>query len=147
MKNKINKEMNNNNLDGTVSFTKGYDYSFEENGHVIRLHCSAVNGKEHLYIDNKLDSKKWSFRRKSIHTFSIEKDCYEVELHVVDMWIGETHCTLIKNGVHVKTLKKALAKNRQMSKENLWWYIPSCFLVGGIAGFVAVKIAFMWFGE
>jgi len=144
---KKNIETKDENFDGTVSFSKGYDYSFEEAGHTIRLHCSAINGKEHLYIDNELVSKKWSFRRKSIHEFTIGEDHYEVELHVVDMLIGETHCTLIKNDVHVKTLKKALKQSRQLSKDKLWWYIPSCFLIGGISGFLFVKVIFLLFGE
>jgi len=147
MENKTNKEMNNSNTDGTVRFSKGYNYSFEENGHVIHLHCSAVNGREKLYIDNELASKKWSFRRKSLHTFSMGKDAYEVELHVVDILRGETHCTLIKNGVHVQTLKQALTKSGQLDKGKLWWSIPLIFLLGAIGGFSMVEIAFMWFGE
>jgi hypothetical protein len=147
MDNQTNKEINNNNSDGTVRFSKGYNYSFEENGHVIHLHCSAVNGREKLYVDNKLASKKWSFRRKSLHIFSIENDSYEVELHVVDILKGETHCTLIKNGVHVQTLKQALTKSRQLDKDKLWWSIPLIFIVGVIAGVSMVEIAFMLFGE
>ncbi len=146
MENKTTKEMNNI-TDGTVRFSKGYNYSFEDNGHVIHLHCSAINGREKLYIDNKFASKKWSFRRKSIHIFSIEKDSYEIELYVVDILSGETHCTLIKNGVHVQTLKQALTKSRQLDKDKLWWSIPLIFLAGVIGGISMVEIAFMWFGE
>jgi hypothetical protein len=147
MDNQRNKKRNHNTTDGTVRFSKGYNYSFEENGHSIHLHCSAVNGRERLYVDNKIASKKWSFRRKSIHMFSLEKDSYEVELHVVDILRGETHCTLIKNGVHVQTLKQALTKSRQLDKDKLWWSIPLIFIVGAIAGVSMVEIAFMWFGE
>jgi len=143
---KKNIEIKDNNLEGTVSFRKGFGYSFTENEHIIRLHCSAVSGKEYLYVDEILVSEKWSFRRKSIHKFTIGDDFYEVELHVVNLLTGETHCTLIKDGVHVKTLKKALKKSRQLSKDKIWWYIPSCFLVGGLAGFLSVKVFFMLFG-
>jgi hypothetical protein len=132
---------------GTVSFRKGFNYSFTEGEHTVYLNCSAVNGKERLYVDDALVSKKWSFRRKSIHQFSMGDDLYEVELHVVNMLTGETHCTLIKNGVHVKTLKKALKKSRQLSKDILWWFIPSCFVAGALCGFLAVNVFFMLFGE
>jgi hypothetical protein len=134
-------------IESTISFRKGFNYSFTEGEHTIHLNCSAVNGKEQLYIDDKLVAKKWSFRRKSIHQFSIGDDLYEVELHVVNMFTGETHCTLVKNDVHVKTLKKALKKSRQLSKDNFWWYIPSCFVVGAVSGFLALKFIFMLFGE
>jgi hypothetical protein len=103
-----NKTTVKKDLEGTVSFRKGFSYSFAEGEHTIDLSCSAVNGKEKLYVDDVLVSKKWSFRRKSIHQFSIGDDSYEVELHVVNMLTGETHCTLIKNDVHVKTLKKSV---------------------------------------
>jgi hypothetical protein len=134
-------------IENIISFRKGFNYSFTEGEHTIHLHCSAVNGSEKLYIDDKLESKKWSFKRKSIHTFTIADDHYEVELHVVNMLTGETHCTLIKNDVHVKTLKKALKESRQLTKEKIWWYLPTCFAVGALSGFLAVKVIFMLFGE
>jgi uncharacterized membrane protein YraQ (UPF0718 family) len=134
-------------IENIISFRKGFSYSFTEGEHTIHLHCSAVNGREQLYIDDKLVSKKWSFRRKSIHQFSIGDDLYEVELNVVNMLTGETHCTLIKNDVHVKTLKKALKKSRQLNKSNFWWYIPGFFVAGVVSGFLAVKVIFMLFGE
>ena len=134
-------------IENTISFRKGFNYNFAQGEHTIHLNCSAVNGKEQLYIDDKLVSKKWSFRRKSIHQFSIGDDLYEVELNVVNMLTGETHCTLIKNDVHVKTLKKALKKSRQLNKSNFWWYIPGFFVAGAVSGFLAVKVIFMLFGE
>ncbi|MBA6250733.1 MULTISPECIES: hypothetical protein [unclassified Colwellia] len=134
-------------LEGTISFREGFNYSFIEGDHTVYLNCSAVNGKERLYVDDVLVSGKWSFRRKSIHHFSIGADSYEVELHVVNMFTGETHCTLIKNDVHVKTIKKALKKSRQLSKDKLWWYIPYCFLAGGLLGFLLAKVFFMLFGK
>jgi hypothetical protein len=143
----MSTETTEKDLEGTISFSKGFQYVFTEGDHTIYLSCSAVNGKEQLYVDDKLVSKKWSFRRKSIHQFPIGDDLYEVELHVVNMFTGETHCTLIKNDVHVKTLKKALKKSRQLSKDNFWWYIPSCFVVGAVSGFLALKFIFMLFGE
>jgi hypothetical protein len=142
-----NKTTVKKDLEGTVSFSKGFSYSFAEGEHTIDLSCSAVNGKEKLYVDDVLVSKKWSFRRKSIHQFRIGDDSYEVELHVVNMLTGETHCTLIKNDVHVKTLQKALKKSRQLSKDKLWWYIPYCFLAGGLLGFLMAKVFFILFGE
>jgi len=147
MENNTIKEIDNNTTDGTVRFSKGYHYRFTESGHTIRLHCSAVNGREKLYLDDELFSKKWSFRRKSLHTFSIEEDCYEVELNVVDLLSGETHCSLIKNGVHVQTLKQALTKSRQLNKDKLWWSIPALFIGGVISGIAVVEVAFMWFGR
>jgi hypothetical protein len=142
-----NTETHEKDFEGTISFRKGFNYSFTEGEHTIDLSCSAVNGKEQLYVDDVLASKKWSFKRKSIHQFPIGDDTYEVELNVVDLFTGETHCTLIKNGVHVKTLKKALKKSRQLSKDNFWWYIPCCFLVGAASGFLALKFIFILFGE
>ena len=142
-----NSENKGKELDSTVSFRKGFSYSYRDNDHDIHLQCSAFSGKEYLYVDDKLVSEKWSFKRKSIHQFTLGDDLYEVELHVVNLLTGETHCTLIKNDVHVKTLKQALKKSRQLTKDKIWWYIPSCFLVGAIAGFVSVKFFLMMFGE
>jgi uncharacterized membrane protein YraQ (UPF0718 family) len=142
-----NTKNKNKDVESTVTFRKGFSYNFTDQAHDIRLHCSAFSGKEYLYVDEKRVSEKWSFRRKSIHKFAIGDDLYEVELHVVNLLTGETHCTLIKNDVHVKTLKQALKKSRQLTKDTIWWYMPACFLVGAIAGFISVKIFLMLFGE
>ena len=72
-------------------------------------------------------------------SFNIGEDNYEIEFNVVNMFNGETHCTLIKNDVPVKTLKKVLLMKYQLSGgKNASITIFACFVIGAICGFVSV---------
>jgi len=133
-------------VDETVSYRDGFSYDFEDAGHVIHVHCSSISGKESIYLDGDLIASKRSFKRKSSMTFNIGEDNYEIEFNVVDMLKGETHCTLIKNDVHVKTIKKALLIKNQLSGKNAWLKILAYFVIGAICGFVSVRYIPVMFG-
>ena len=79
-------------------------------------------------------------------TFSIDGDNYEVEFNVVDMLKGETHCTLIKNNLHVKTIKKALLKKNQISGKQGWMKVSVIFVFGLISGYLLMQYLLMAFG-
>jgi hypothetical protein len=120
-------------LNETVNYKDGFDFDFEDDGHQINVRCSAKSGKEFIYVNGKLETEKRSFRRKSSHFFTLGKDHYEVEFHVVKMLTGETHCTLIKNDVHVKTLRKALLPQHQVLGKFLGVELPlSVYVLIGI---------------
>jgi hypothetical protein len=133
-------------VDETVNYRDGFNFDFEDAGHVINVHCSSVSGKESIYLDNQLIASKRSFKRRSSMSFTIGEDNYEVEFNVVNMFKGETHCTLIKNDVHVKTIKKALLMKYQLSGKNAWLTIIACFVIGSICGSLSVLISSTIFG-
>ncbi len=133
-------------VDETVSYRGGFTFDFDEAGHTINVHCSSVSGKESVYVDGELVTSKRTFRRKSSLTFAIGTDNYEIEFNVVDMRKGETHCTLIKNDVHVKTIKKALLKSNQITGKSGWLKVTLIFIVGAISGYLLMRYLLTVFG-
>ena len=134
-------------VDETVNYRDGFNFDFQEAGHVINVHCSLVTGKESIYLDDKFIAWKRSFKRRPSMSFNIGEDNYEIEFNVVNMFKGETHCTLIKNDVHVKTLKKALLMKYQLlGGKNASLTIFGCFVIGAICGFVSVGYIPVMFG-
>lgn len=133
-------------VDETVSYRDGFHFDFEASNHKISVRCSSISGKETVFVDGELVAEKRSFRRKSSMAFSIDGDNYEVEFNVVDMLKGETHCTLIKNDLHVKTIKKALLKKNQISGKQGWMKVSVIFVFGLISGYLLMQYLLMTFG-
>jgi hypothetical protein len=133
-------------VDETVNYRDGFNFDFEDAGHVINVHCSSVSGKESIYLDGELVASKRSYRRKSSSKFAVNENKYEVEFNVVDMLKGETHCTLIKNDVHVKTIKKALLMKYQLTAKSTWIVVFLIFVFGGLSGFILMDYLLSVFG-
>ncbi|WP_019030119.1 hypothetical protein [Colwellia piezophila] len=139
-------QLDNDIIDETVSYREGFSYKFEDAGNVINVRCSSISGKETVYVNEVLVAEKRSFRRKSSMVFNIGGDRYEIEFNVVDMLKGETHCTLIKNDLHVKTIKKALLKKNQISGKNGWLKVSLIFVFGLISGYLLMDYLLIFFG-
>lgn len=133
-------------LDESVSYRRGFSFDFEDDGHNISVRCSSMTGKERVFLDGKLMAEKRSFRRKSSMGFMQGDNRYEVEFNVVNLLNGETHCTLIKNDVHVKTIKKALLKKNQLTGKNVWFKLPLYFAIGVAAGIYLPRYFLLVFG-
>jgi hypothetical protein len=141
-----NNEATNKCLVGqsdNVSLRQGYNFLFEDNQHQIRVHGSAVSGKERVYVDHDMVAEKRSFGRRSSLFFTIDNVKYEAEFYVANLLTAETHCTLIKEGTHVATLKKSYAKSGKSIAKAFLTY----FLCGAIAGFAGVTLFLMLIGE
>lgn len=143
---KDNIETEKDSVDETVNYKDGFSFDFTDAGHNISVHCSSISGKESVFVDDNLVCEKRSFRRKSSMEFMLSDDKYEVEFNVVDMLKGETHCTLIKNDVHVKTIKKALLMKNQLTGKSAGLIISLLFIFGGISGYVLMRYLLMVFG-
>jgi len=130
----------------SVNYSDGFTFDFNDDGRLINVFGSAWTGKETVSFNGKIVAEKRSYTRKSILDFTVEGDRYEVEFNMVDMLRGELHCTLIKNGVHFKTLKKAL-KNKYQITSKSWWKMLLLFFVGGFSGYISVHLIFKFFGE
>ena len=120
-------------VDDSVNYRTGYNFEFVQGDNVIRAFGSAKSGKEEVFFNDELMAKKRSFGRKSCLSFDSNGYHYEVEFHVTNLFTGELHCTLIKDGVHVKTLKQSLAKKYQLNgKTKLLFLISQGFFAGFI---------------
>jgi hypothetical protein len=40
-------------VDENVNYRDGFNFDFEDAGHVINVHCSSVIGKESIYLDDE----------------------------------------------------------------------------------------------
>ena len=142
-----NDKNNSGEIDDGVNYKSGYNFEFIQGEHTIRAFGSAKSGKEQVFFNDELVAEKRSFFRKSCLSFHANDHHYEVEFHMVNMLTGEIHCTLIKNGVHVKTLKQSLAKKYQLNGKTKFWFIVSQGFFAGLVTVFALDYFFKIFGE
>jgi diaminopimelate epimerase len=123
-------------IGGRALLTKGFNFKFNTEGHEVHAWGSAKSGKEKVYVDGKLVSSKWSFTKKSLHTFTVNNISYELEFNMVSLLTGELHCILIRKGVHVETQKQVakFTANKRLMK----WRIFLWFVIGFAFGFFGI---------
>lgn len=123
------------NIPQDVNYRDGYHYYFQLGQHRIHAFGSAKSGKEQVFVDQNMVAEKRSFGRKSCLAFQIDGNDMEVEFHMVNMFSGELHCTLIQNGTHVKTLKKALKTHYHLTSKRAYFWIPLALITGVFCGY------------
>ncbi|MCJ8319620.1 MAG: hypothetical protein MJK12_08295 [Colwellia sp.] len=144
--------MNNENndsvkIDDSVNYKTGYNFEFSQGENIIRAFGSAKSGKEQVFFNDALMAEKRSFGLKSCLSFQSTDYRYEVEFHIANIFTGELHCTLIRDGVHVQTLKQSLAKKYQLNgKTKLLFLISQGFFAGFIL-VMAIDYFFNVFGK
>ena len=142
---KDNQQTSEQLNDRNVTYTEGYTFTFVHQGHEIVAFGSAKSGKETLTIDGKLISKKRSFGRRSVHTFMLNGTAFEVEFYMANMFTGELHCSLIEDGTHVATQKKALKKRYHISSRFRILVFLGLFVAGGVLGYLTMLLALTMF--
>jgi len=142
-----NEEVLEQDVKNDVSYRDGFHFYFNDFGHVIHAFGSALTGKEIVYVDDEIVVEKFGFRRKSCLKFKIEGRSFEIEFNQVNIFTGELHCSLIKEGVHVKTFKRALKKQNQLSIKYLskFFLLGIIFGLGGVLGYVGVEYLMQYF--
>jgi len=142
-----NDNKNSVNVDDGVNYKTGFNFIFSEEGNTIRAFGSAKSGKEQVFVNDNLMTEKRSFGRRSCLSFESNEHQYEVEFHMVNLFTGELHCTLIKDGVHVKTLKQSLAKKYQLNGKTKLLFLVSQGFVAGFVLVMALNYFFNIFGK
>lgn len=66
-----------------ISLHKGGNFIYILNGTRIRFWISLYSGIEKLFVDEKLVSKKWSFRKNSDHHFTLKNIDYKVRIYTL----------------------------------------------------------------
>ena len=143
----MNNKNNLNKTDDGANFKSGYNFEFAQDENSIKVHGSAKSGKEQVFFDNKLVVEKRSFGFKSYLSFHENNHHYEIEFKVANILTGEVHCTLIKDDVHVKTLKHSLMTKYQLAGKSLFWFIVSQGFVFGVVVIFLLDHYFKIFGE
>lgn len=115
-----------------ISLRNGYWFYFDDNGLKITAFGSCLSGKEIVFVDDEIVSRRYSWRKNSTHSFKHNMDDYEIAYIVTSMARGELACTLKKNGVLLSTLTKAYVPTGVSTLR----FISFQFLIGLIAGSV-----------
>ena len=119
---------------------EGYNFHFDVDGHHIHSYGSSRSGKEIVYVDGEVVSERRSFRKRSQIEFLLDGDKYELEYHMISMFTGELHCTLIKNDVHVETQIIKLKDLKQQNSKDFWKGFAVWFVIGAVCGFVGMRL-------
>jgi hypothetical protein len=98
------------------SFTKGYTFTFEEDGAVIEVWCSALSGLEKVFVNGELVSSQRNLSTNSTNSFSIGENEYSTNLNAVSLLKGPFVCTLSKNGKEYKRQKLIFMKAEPSGK-------------------------------
>tara|TARA_R100001143_G_scaffold63579_1_gene72368 strand:- start:3418 stop:3915 length:498 start_codon:yes stop_codon:yes gene_type:complete len=100
-----------------LSLHKGGNFIFILNGTKIRFWISLYNGIEKLFVDEKLVSKKWSFRKNSEHPFTLNNTHYKVRIYTLHRakyhfktFLMKGDEVIIEQEVKEKTDEKGLIK-------------------------------------
>ena len=65
---------------------------------------------------------------------------------MANQFAGELHCSLIEDGTHVSTQKKALKKRYQINGRHKFLILLGIFIAGGGLGFVTMNVLLALFG-
>ena len=113
----------------------GIHFFFIDGDREIKLWGSKFTGKERISVNAQIISEKRTYGFKSVHTFNIESDIYEIELAVMNPLTENMSCTLIKNGTHFKTTKYSLWKD----KKSLTKVFFTSFAIGATLGYTFIN--------
>lgn len=86
-----------------ASLSKGLWFTFRDGNREITAYGSFT-GKEHVFVNDNLISKKRTLGLTSTHRFIFEKDTYEV-VFCLQIQRMDVRCQLIKNGICIECLK------------------------------------------
>ncbi|MCF6345208.1 MAG: hypothetical protein L3J00_01920 [Thiomicrorhabdus sp.] len=108
-------------------------FMFHENDIKITVKSSVISGLESVYVNDKLMSKKRTFKRNSRHIFHISGIEYQV-LFKTEILKGQIKCTFFKNGQMIKSYT-ALPKGNNYVK--FAWYGLIGFAVGILSSYLS----------
>jgi hypothetical protein len=93
-----------NNIPVTSQYTPmGIWFIFRDGERVIADHNSLL-GKESIFINGKIVSKKRTLNRRSNHSFNFEENTYEIDIFTHNTF-KELECHLKKDGIYLDRLK------------------------------------------
>jgi hypothetical protein len=96
----------------SLSYIRGFNFYFEDDGHIIHVWSSAITGLEKVYVDNALVSTSRNVSTLSEHEIKIGSIDYKVVFSAESIIKGPFHCTLYKNNTLLKN-KKIMFGNQE----------------------------------
>ena len=135
-----------------ITLSKGCSFEFQDGENTILTWGSVKSGREKVYLNGELIIERNNlFSRKSYFVVQSGEDEYTIELNVANFWTGELHCILIKNGTHVRTLKKRLKDikvlpNGKVRNSIGWVGTIISWIVGGWIGWYTMPFLINFLG-
>ncbi len=126
-----------------ASFKNGFWFFFNHKGHEIVVFCSAVSGKEIVYVDEEEVSNKRSLRMSTLHSFEIEGEPLSIEVTLLSLLTTDVRCVLFVGKEKVAEERKSISlkvgKYKLAGKKALLFYF-ACGFVGGLVGALSVNL-------
>ncbi len=102
--------------DSQVSLLKGYWFIFKDGDREIAAQASALSGRERVFIDGHLVSRKRSLTLTSSHQFLWKGSTYVLVFHVPRLLAAQLECSLTKDNILVERFKTSYKFKRKMLK-------------------------------
>lgn len=96
----------------TFSFTKGYTFTFNDEGKEINAWFSSLTGLEKVYVDGEVVSSQRNLSTNSSNKFRVGANEYSTNMKAVSILKGPFVCTLNKNGQAYKRQRLVFPKLR-----------------------------------
>lgn len=122
----------------------GYLFYFQCNDNQITCYKSYFSGKEEVYLNDDLLSRKRSFALNSHHAIDIQGTRYDIVYQLVKPLIGKVTCSFLFDNTLILAQSQSLFNGNNKSANNV---LLRCFAVGFVAGalgYVAGKYLFAW---
>jgi hypothetical protein len=139
----MNTENNHQSENQEATFRNGFWFFFNHKGHEIVVFCSAMSGKEIVYVDEEEVSNKRSLKMSTQHHIEIEGDSLCVEVRLMSLLSTDVQCTLLKDNDVIAKEQKSIpfkvGKHEMTGKKAILFYF-ACGFVGGLVGALSVNL-------
>jgi len=105
---------------GISNLFSGWWFYFVVQDHQITVHLSAWSGRERIWVDDQLVSKKFNFGFRSEHEFRASDTVFRVTAHPTSYMIAEIECKLVGDNVNESATLALLPRN--------FWHLNGIFL-------------------
>jgi len=124
-----------------ASLGNGYWFFFNYQNHEIVVYCSAISGREIVYVDEQEVSNKRSLRMNTVHEFAVDGNQLRIDITLKSLLGTEVRCMLLEGdkllGDEKKSIAFTIAGKKLVGKKLLLWF----FVIGFVSGFIGSYIA------
>ena len=122
----------------------GYKFYFQDGDNQIACFGSYFTGKEEVYINDDLFSKKRNVNCTSTHSFDFENSQYQVKFDMLNILTGRMECTLYKD---TKVVAKQIQCSLPDDPKKAFFFIAGCALGGAVFGYAIATIIELFVGK
>lgn len=119
------------------SFKEGYTFRFTDDACVIEARCSAWNGMERVFVNNREVSSRLSISLSTTHRFEEGGHDYEMVINMVSFLTGAVQVWLLKDGELIGRDQQSFYHR---SGGRIMPAFAKYFIIGAVSGFCAVML-------